>query len=273
MSIPPDTFMPPTGPQLHVDDAGGMGLPVLFQHGLCGQAAQPAEVFPQITAFRRITLECRGHGGSEAGEHGAFSIATFTDDVVALIAARKLAPVVMGGISMGAAIAMRIAVLHPELVSALIIARPAWSTAAAPANMQPNAEAGRFLRMPAKDEALAAFMAGDTAKRLAAEAPDNLATLRGFFRREPHDVTAALLLAIAADGPGVTAAQLQSISVPTLVIGNRADSIHPFAMAEEIAALITTARLVEIMPKSQDRVRYVADFQAALDSFLKGLPP
>ena len=49
------------GVRLHVDDSGGDGMPVVLQHGLCGDAGQPAELFPKDAGLRRITLECRGH--------------------------------------------------------------------------------------------------------------------------------------------------------------------------------------------------------------------
>ena len=264
-------FTPAGGPRLSVDDTGGTGRAVLFQHGLCGDARQTAEVFPPSAAFRRITLECRGHGASEPGELAEFSIATFTADAIELIACLRLAPLVAGGISMGAAIAMRIAVVRPDLVSGLVIARPAWATAAAPANMQANAEVGALLsRMPSA-VARDTFMASATAKRLAAEAPDNLASLEGFFSRQPQAVTAALLQSISADGPGVTGEQLKQIAVPTLVIGHRLDSVHPLALAKTVAGLIPTAHLIEITPKAQDRGRYVSDFQNALSTFLKGI--
>ena len=51
------------------------------------------------------------------------------------------------------------------------------------------------------------------------------------------------------------------------------DAVHPLALAEEIAALIPGAQLVEIAPKALDKARYVADFQTTLNGFLKGLPP
>ena len=57
------------------------GPPVLFQHGLGGDAAQVAEVFPDAPPARRITLECRGQGGSSFGPPGRLSIATFADDL------------------------------------------------------------------------------------------------------------------------------------------------------------------------------------------------
>src|ERR1700751_4290723 len=88
---------------------GGAGLPVIFQHGLCGDARQTIEAFPQDPRFRRITIEARGHGGSEAGDHTLFSVRTFASDVAAFIDAYRLAPIVVGGISMGAAIALHLA--------------------------------------------------------------------------------------------------------------------------------------------------------------------
>lgn len=250
-------------------DAGGACLPVVFQHGLCGDARQTTEVFPEDERFRLITLECRGHGGSKASPETEFSIATFADDVAVLIGELGTAPVVIGGISMGAAIALRLAIRRPELVRALILARPAWVTRAAPDNMGPNAEVGRLLARLPPSEAKASFTNGETARRLAIEAPDNLVSLLGFFDRSPHAVTAALLTAIAADGPGVAEADLRGLKVPTLVIGTGRDAIHPFSHAETLAGLIPAARLVAITPKATDKPGYVRDFQHALQSFLE----
>ena len=64
---------------LHVQE--GEGPIVFFQHGLCGDAAQPAAVFPE--GARLAVLDCRGHGESPAGAVRSFSIATFADDVLA----------------------------------------------------------------------------------------------------------------------------------------------------------------------------------------------
>ena len=253
-------------------DAGGSGLPVVLQHGLCGSARQTAEAFPDDAAFRLLTLDCRGQGESPAGAADDLSITTFADDVIALIESQSLAPVVLGGISMGAAIALRIAVQRPDLVRALVLVRPAWVTEAAPANMQPNAEVGELLHTHAAAQARNLFEQGATARRLAAEAPDNLASLRGFFDREPIATTAALLTRISADGPGVSAAQLRALTLPTLVVGSAADAIHPLAHVDALARLIPHARRVEITPKSVDRGAYLADLHAALAAFLHEVP-
>ncbi len=90
--------------------------PFVFQHGLGGDAGQTAEVFPANSGRRLITLECRGHGRSEAGPEAAFSLAQFSDDLGSLIESTLTGPVNIGGISMGAAITLMLAVRKPQLV-------------------------------------------------------------------------------------------------------------------------------------------------------------
>jgi pimeloyl-ACP methyl ester carboxylesterase len=242
--------------------------PLLLQHGLCGSAQQTAEACPDDPALRLLTLECRGHGLSEAGPLSALSIATFADDLIAWITHLGLPPLVLGGISMGSAIATRVAVLRPDLVKGLILVRPAWVSAAAPENMRPNAEVGALLARHPSPAAQALFLRSATAQHLAQEAPDNLASLRGFFTREPQAVTAALLQHISGDGPGVTEDQLRAIAVPALVVGHEQDAIHPWAHAQCLAYLLPQARLTQITPKVVDKAAYVADLHAAIAQYL-----
>lgn len=250
----------------------GDGTPMIFQHGLCGDAFQPAEVFPTGEGWRCLTLECRGHGHSEPGAPENFSIAIFADDLASFIQSQELAPVAIGGISMGAAIALRLTVRHRELVRALVLARPAWLTESAPANMRPNALVGELLRQYSADEAKDRFEASDVARDLAQNAPDNLTSLRSFFSRQPIEVTRELLCRISEDGPKVTREEVASIDVPTLVIGHALDFVHPLAMAQSLAALIPGAKLAEITPKAANRDSYRSDFRTALSTFLRELP-
>ncbi|MBY5767002.1 alpha/beta hydrolase [Rhizobium leguminosarum] len=269
MSFAPD-FVTRDGTRLNVD-FGDDGRPVVFLHGLCGDAAQTREAFPPERGFQRVTVEARGHGASEAGDLTKLSIATFASDIADFIEQELKAPVIVAGISMGAAISLRLAIKRPDLVQALIIARPAWLTASAPENMAPNAEVGRLLAILAPDAAKQAFIAGEIGQRLAADAPDNLASLLGFFSRQPIEVTAALLTAVSNDGPGVADDEVAGLSIPTLVIGHEKDLIHPLSYARTLAERIGNARFAEITPKTSGRTRYVADFHAAMRNFLTEL--
>jgi pimeloyl-ACP methyl ester carboxylesterase len=172
---------------------------------------------------------------------------------------------------MGAAIALRLAVLRPDLVRALILVRPAWDGQAAPPNMAPNAEAGALLARLDPDAARAAFAAGDAARRLAVEAPDNLASLMGFFDRQPQAVTARLLSTISADGPGVTAAEVAALRLPVLVCGTPEDAVHPLALAQRLAGRIPQSSFVVLPPKGRDRPAHIAALHRAIRQFLKEL--
>ncbi|NJM84620.1 MAG: alpha/beta hydrolase [Tabrizicola sp.] len=252
--------------RLAVHGGGESGPPLVFQHGLCGDARQVAEAMAGLAPQRWTCLECQGHGASGLGPDP--SIARFCDDVAALIETLP-GPVVLGGISMGAAMACRLAVTRPELLRGLILVRPAWATDAAPANMEPNAEVGALLARLPPDQARQSFETGVTARRLAEVAPDNLASLLGFFDRVPQAATARLLTAISADGPGIAAADLQALALPTLVCGTTEDAIHPAFHAQALARLIPQARLAELPPKGRDKPAHLAALATAMTRFLK----
>jgi pimeloyl-ACP methyl ester carboxylesterase len=251
---------------LHLHKSNTTGHPIYFQHGLCGSAAQTIESFPEDPRFRLHTLECRGHGASAAGDINAFSINTFANDVAESVEA---GPVILGGISMGAAIALNLAVHKPHLVKALVLARPAWAIDNAPANMRPNAEVGELLSSHTPEVAKTKFLASPTAQHLAKTAPDNLASLLTFFTREPIAVTSALLTKISADGPGVTEEQVRALSIPTLIIATEQDAIHPMAHALKLHALIPHSRLVKITPKGFDKAAYITEFRQTLLHFFE----
>lgn len=263
-----ESFTTGDGVRLSVRESGS-GPAILFQHGLCGDALQPAGVFPDDCGWRCVTIECRGHGNSGAGDPAGFSIAAFANDIASRLDAQHATPLAAGGISMGAAIALRLACIRPDLVRALVLARPAWLDAAAPENMRPNAIVGDLLKRYTPDEARRRFEDSDLARRLAVDSPDNLNSLRGFFSREPRDVTAELLTRISADGAGVAKEQIRSLTQPALVIGNARDSVHPLALAQELASLLPASRFVEITSKSASRERYREEFRSALKTFLE----
>lgn len=254
------------GLELAVYRDGETGPALVFQHGLCGGFGQIAEAMQGLGSQRWQGLECRGHGMSPLGDE--VSIACFAADVAAMIEAIG-APVVLGGISMGATIATRLAVTRPDLVRALILVRPAWVVDNAPQNMAPNAEVGMLLEMLPLDQARAFFAEGETARRLEIEAPDNLASLKGFFNRRPQAETARLLTTISADGPGITAEDLRGLRISALVCGCAQDAIHPMENAQALADLIPQARLVELPAKARDKVAHLAALADAMTKFLK----
>src|SRR6266849_5111258 len=125
----------------------GVGRPFLFQHGLSADASQPSELVGQLNGVRVIALTCRYHGTMElAGDPARLSIPAFADDVEALARHLRLGRLICGGISMGAAVAVSLAVHAPDLVAALVLVRPAWLDAASPPHLAIYRLAARHLR-------------------------------------------------------------------------------------------------------------------------------
>lgn len=259
----------PDGRKVHIEDCGA-GFPVIFQHGLGGDLRQVADGFPDGLSCRRITLECRGHGLSGLASGESYSIAGFADDLIAVADALGLARFAIGGISMGAAIALRIAALHPGRVTGLMLIRPAWLAEAAPENMRAFSLVADHLRQSGRN-GRAAFLASPTGRRLAHEAPDNLASLAGFFDHPEPAAIAVLLDAIARDGPGVDERQIRALKVPALVVGHGLDLVHPLDYAHRLGEMIPDARVIAITPKAVDRAGYSADLHAALTDFIRYL--
>ncbi|TIO09604.1 alpha/beta fold hydrolase [Mesorhizobium sp.] len=252
---------------LQISDDGD-GLPVVFQHGLGGGEAQVAQAFPADAGFRRITLECRGHGASGLGSSRPFSLSMFADDVLAAADRAGLDRFVAGGISMGAAIALHLACRQPDRVAGLLLVRPAWMFDSAPMNLRPITEVADLILDHGPDKARAIFAQSQTAARLRREAPDNLASLFGYFDRPGAAPFAQVLADIATDGPGVFESDAAALGIPTLVIGNAMDAVHPLAAAHTLAAIIPGAAFTEITPKALDSVRHFAELQAEITTFL-----
>ena len=252
--------------RLAVHSGGSTGPAMVFQHGLCGDARQVAEAMAAIAPQRWTCVECPGHGQSDATD--APSIASFAEDVAAMIETLP-GPVILGGISMGAAIACRLSVTRPDLVRALVLVRPAWVTDAGPPNMRPNAEVGDLLQRFSAEEARTRFAASASARKLQEEAPDNLSSLMGFFSRVPQIETARLLTTISADGPGISKADLRALRLPVLVCATSEDAIHPASHAEALAALFPRARLVHLPSKGRDKPAHLAALGTELTRFLQ----
>ena len=250
-------------------EVAGHGVPVLWQHGLGADRKQTAEVFPSMPGIQRITLECRGHGESEVGDPGRLSIAQFADDAIQLFDHLGIDGSVVGGISLGAAISLRLAATVPSRVKALILARPAWVAHAAPATMKPYLSIADLLKNFGLEEGLRRYEQSKVLAEVQSASPDNAASLRSFFSRTGKESTIELLSRIPNDGPGLSATDIAMIKVPTAVIANGEEYIHPIRYAKQLKSLIPRSSLQIITSKTRDRTLYLSEFRTAIASFLQ----
>ena len=184
-----------------------------------------------------VTLDLLGHGRSDRpSDPLVYSMTAFGEQVIALLDHLGAPQAVIGGTSLGANVALEVAVLAPERVRGLLIEMPVLNNAleAGIIAFAPLMFAARFLpftvnavRVLTKPipRGLVPFWVGiglDTCNQRA-------------------DSVAAVVHGIFFGRVAPSSKQRQAITAPALVIGHGADPIHPAADA---------AMLAEEMPNS-----------------------
>ncbi len=196
------------------------------------------------------------------------TIETLADDVIGLLDRLEVTKSIVGGISLGAAVAVNLALRYPERVIGLVLVRPAWIDHPLPENVRRYGTIARLIREIGPADGLARFRTTPEFQDTERESPDCAKSLVGQFEHPRAFECVARLERLAADAPCRNRALYSNICVPTLVVGNRQDPIHPWPLAEELAGLIAGARLCEVTPKSVSLDRHAADVQSAIDGFI-----
>ena len=98
----------------------GAGAPVLIIHGMLGSGENWTGIAQELSgAYRVLTPDMRNHGKSPRAEYMDFPV--MADDIASLVQRLELGPIRVIGHSMGAKIALRLAVDHPTLVDRLVL--------------------------------------------------------------------------------------------------------------------------------------------------------
>jgi pimeloyl-ACP methyl ester carboxylesterase len=141
--------------------------------------------------------------------------------------AARSGPIAVGGISIGAAVAVAWALRHPERTVAVLAALPAWTGAP---DSSPAALAARYSAQQLRDDGLAA-----TTTQMRASSPPWLAEelTRSWQGQWPHLPDA---MEAAAGFVAPTHAELQRLTAPMGVAAASDDPIHPLDVGRQWAA-------------------------------------
>jgi pimeloyl-ACP methyl ester carboxylesterase len=116
------TIAGPAG-QLHVDDGGVGGLPVLLVHSYAGSCAHWKSQLAHLRRRRRaLAMDLRGHAHSDAPSSGDYSVPALAEDIAAVADALDLRRFVLVGHSMGGAASAAYAGKHGGKLAGLILA-------------------------------------------------------------------------------------------------------------------------------------------------------
>ncbi len=224
------------GLELAVDDRGS-GPALVFLHGYPFDGSlwrHQAGAFP---GWRTLVPDLRGFGRSDAPDLG-YSMATYADDLAAMLDAIGVDDVVLVGLSMGGYVAFEFLRRHRPRVRALALVDTRATADSA------EGRKGREIAMASAREGGAPLIAEQMLpKLLAKSAPHALSDeLRTMMAGAP---VPGLLGALAAmrDRPDSTSLLAGLKGLPTLVVVGAEDVLTPPREAEAMAKAIPGAKL------------------------------
>jgi pimeloyl-ACP methyl ester carboxylesterase len=248
---PQGGFLEIDGQRLHVLDRG-QGPPVVLIHGLCGQIGNfdYALVERLTQTFHVMAFDRPGSGYSVRGDRSAASVDAQAATLAKAIRSLGLGRPIIVGHSLGGAVALALALDHPDCVGALALISPATH----PIPKPPRAFRALAIRSPLLRRLFAWTVAtpgGLVARQLAmrevfapeAPPPDFAAAGGGLLALRPANVEAASADLIAAEMDLKSMpTRYPSITVPVGVLFGRGDRlldwrVHGESMRQEIPSL------------------------------------
>jgi pimeloyl-ACP methyl ester carboxylesterase len=219
------------------------GRPLILLHGLLLSQEMHRPLAEDLAARgnRVITLDLLGHGHSDRPrDMWRYSMATYGEQIVALMDHLGIEQAVVMGTSLGANAALEVAAHNPERLRGLVIEMPVLDN-------------GLLWSAVTFTPLLVALTFGEPLMKLLAR------TTRAVPRRLlPH--YGNVMLDLVRQEPGPSGALLQGLffgriapprseratfTTPTLVLGHPRDPVHPFSDAGMLAKEMPNAKLLE----------------------------
>jgi len=223
-------------------DSYGEGERVLvLVHGLLMNRRMYGPLGPELArrGNRVVCVDLLGHGRSERPEDlRLYSMPLFARQVVALLDHLGLDSAVVGGTSLGANVALELAVASPERARALFIEMPVLDNA-----------------LPAMAGAFTPVLLGLRYGRPAFEVLSRAASLLprthylvdiglDWVRQRPGP-SGAVLEGLLLGETAPHRAERERIEQPTLIVGHTRDPVHPFSDSGMLAKELPNSELVE----------------------------
>ncbi len=251
----------------------GQGEPLVFLHGLLASSASWQDVLAGCSSGRpAIAVDLPGFGCSDRPWPHDYTVAGQARSLLRFFDARGIRRAVLVGNSLGGALALYLAVEHPERVAALVLVDPATPQARIPWTV-------RLVRAP---------LLGEAALALALRPFVSVWLKRGLYARASRvtdreiddawrplkirGTRRAALAAIRTDPLAYRGLEAR-VRVPTLVVWGERDRLLPACEGEHVRSRIAGSELLIIPGAGHLPQREQPEaFARALAEFLERLP-
>jgi pimeloyl-ACP methyl ester carboxylesterase len=250
----------------------GEGVPLIFSHGLGSNLSVMRDLIGPMEGVRVIIYDNRGHGKTTGTpDPSRLNFNSLADDMAALLDHLGVDRAVAGGVSMGSGISIAFSRRYPQRARALILSRPAWLNQPFPSNLAVIGEIARLIDEMGVAEAIRHVESLEAFALLRQRFPETASGLLQNLENARDASVALTFRSILASVPFSSFEDLALTRVPTLVLANHDDPIHPFDLAEKLAAGIPGSIFHEFPSKHNSPVEHQQGFRTLVAEFLKTL--
>ncbi|HYH52851.1 MAG TPA: alpha/beta hydrolase [Solirubrobacterales bacterium] len=229
------------GHRISYDSYGEGGRTLVLVHGLLMNRHMFDRLGPELAerGNRVVTVDMLGHGRSDRPEDlRLYSMPLFARQVVALLDHLGEESAVVGGTSLGANIALELAVRHSERARALFIEMPVLDNAL-------SAVAGLFTPVLLGLKVGRTLFEGVSLATRAIPRTHHLVDIGLDWVRQRPGPSQAVLEGLLLGETAPHREDRVKIEQPTLIVGHHSDPLHPFSDSGMLLEELPNAQLVE----------------------------
>lgn len=245
----------------------GEGLPFLLLHGLGDGLELALEMYQKAEGIKLVLLDQRGHGSSEHD----FNPMTFDElarDAIGLMDYLGITNFFVGGLSMGAGVALNVTVHHENRILGLILIRS--SSTDKPMKPEIQEWFGTVINYLPLKNGKQLFKTDLIYHSIKKKYPRAINTFNRYFNDPASVKYYQKFIDIPKDTPIKNIKELAQLQLPVLILANRYDVIHPIEYSLFYKNNIKNATYFELPPKNIDAEMHSQELNKAVNEFLIG---
>lgn len=247
----------------------GEGLPVLFLHGMGGESGQALQILGTTKGIRLFSFDYRGHNATVCDNTASnFSMQQYATDALAFLDYLKIQKCIVVGLSLGAAITLKLNLIAPERIQKFVLLRPAWLNKALPDNLKEAPYISELIGKYGTEKAQAVFEKHPAYIQLKAENQNCALSALWYFQRPQAGSSFLLLGQFPYETPFQKYEELQQLAQQCLVLACQYDPIHPFEYGTTLAKHLPNARFQEVAPRYLQEPLYLEESRLAIEAFI-----
>jgi pimeloyl-ACP methyl ester carboxylesterase len=236
------------GFELHYE-VSGEGPPLVWLHGLMGSIERERQFREGVHGLERrgvrlIAYDARGHGASGYTSNEAdYTWQSHAADMLALLDHLGLERAHIGGGSMGAGVAICVAIDHPERVNKLVLLAPPPMADSIAVAQQIFGAFATLIESQGIERAVEVALMLPPFAGMKDSAPEEYKRTRRWLLTLDPTATPLAIRGLLNDSQ-LPDQRLGEIRAPALVVGHPDDPVHPQSSAERLRDAIAGAELV-----------------------------